>query len=136
MSVSAIPSWTHVPGVWPGSCKNRACILVGIAIDRGVNLVVGLLGILKAGAAYLPLDTTHPRGRLAHVLKDAGARMVVTQPHLLQDLPAREITILLEENANGVTAPGALAPRDYPRVCKCPTGRWLTSSTPWQDDRG
>ncbi len=90
----------------------RSGELVGIAIERGVDLVVGLLGILKAGAAYLPLDTTHPRGRLAYILEDAGVRMVVTMPHLLAGLPAHEISILLEETSLGEAASGALSPLD------------------------
>jgi hypothetical protein len=56
-----------------------ADVLVGIAVERGLDLPVGLLGILKAGGAYVPLDPAHPTERLAHVLADTGARVLVTQ---------------------------------------------------------
>src|SRR5262249_35183333 len=52
------------------------------------ELIVGLLGILKAGGAYLPLDPDYPRERLAFMLGDADARLVVTQSALRRQLPA------------------------------------------------
>ncbi|GAA2975207.1 amino acid adenylation domain-containing protein [Streptomyces enissocaesilis] len=51
---------------------------VGLCLPRSVDMVVCLLGILKAGGAYLPLDPGYPAGRLAHVVEDAGAHVVVT----------------------------------------------------------
>jgi amino acid adenylation domain-containing protein len=55
---------------------------VGICVNRGLDLVVGLLGILKAGGAYVPLDPAHPRERLRFMLDDAGAQVLVTQTSL------------------------------------------------------
>ncbi|MEE9385054.1 MAG: MupA/Atu3671 family FMN-dependent luciferase-like monooxygenase [Nannocystaceae bacterium] len=52
--------------------------LVGICMERGVELVVGLLGILKAGGAYLPLDPAYPLERIEYMLTDSGAQVVVT----------------------------------------------------------
>ena len=52
-------------------------------------MVVGLLGILKAGGAYLPLDPNYPRERLAFMLEDAGAAVLVTQAALPERLPRR-----------------------------------------------
>jgi pipecolate-incorporating enzyme len=57
----------------------RAGALVGLCLDRGADLVVGILGILKAGAAYVPLDPEHPRERTRFVLDDSGITTVVTQ---------------------------------------------------------
>ncbi|MER6175753.1 amino acid adenylation domain-containing protein [Streptosporangium sp. NPDC001681] len=51
---------------------------VGVAVPRGVELVAALVGVHLAGAAYLPLDPTHPADRLSYVLDDAGARVLVT----------------------------------------------------------
>src|SRR6185312_10560654 len=61
--------------------------LVGICADRGPDLVVGLLGILKAGSAYVPLDPAYPRERLAFVLGDASPVVVLTQEALAPRIP-------------------------------------------------
>jgi len=53
--------------------------LVGICLERGLDLVVGLLGILKAGAAYVPMDPAYPAERLAHILTDASPTVLLTQ---------------------------------------------------------
>jgi amino acid adenylation domain-containing protein len=50
---------------------------VGICVERSVDLVVGLLGILKAGAAYVPLDPTYPQERLAYMVQDSRAGVIV-----------------------------------------------------------
>ena len=61
--------------------------VVGLCVERSPEMVVGLLGILKAGAAYLPLDPNYPRERLDFMLTDAGAPVLVTQQALLDRLP-------------------------------------------------
>ena len=60
---------------------------VGICLERSTDLVVGLLAILKAGGAYLPLDPAYPAERLAVMLADAEAPVVVTQRRLCDRLP-------------------------------------------------
>ena len=55
----------------------RRGTLVGLCLDRSPELVVGLLGILKAGGAYVPLDPVYPDERLAFMLKDTGAPVVL-----------------------------------------------------------
>lgn len=62
---------------------------VGVCLERSVGMVVGLLGVLKAGAAYVPLDPQHPQQRLAYVLKDSGAKILLTQKGLLENLDAQ-----------------------------------------------
>ncbi len=54
-------------------------VVVGLCLDRSVELIVGMLGIIKAGGAYLPLDPGVPKPRLRMILEDAGARLLVTR---------------------------------------------------------
>ncbi|GJL53391.1 MAG: hypothetical protein NPIRA02_05230 [Nitrospirales bacterium] len=61
--------------------------LVGLYMERSLELLVGLLGILKAGATYVPLDPIYPRERLAFILEDTRATVVVTQAMLREQLP-------------------------------------------------
>jgi amino acid adenylation domain-containing protein len=61
--------------------------LVGLCVERSVEMLVGLLGILKAGGAYVPLDPLYPKARLALMLEDTQAPMLLTQQHLLPRLP-------------------------------------------------
>ena len=68
--------------------------LVGICAERSVAMVVGLLGVLKAGGAYVPLDPAHPRARLALLLQDAGAAIILTQRTIVDALPTTTATII------------------------------------------
>ena len=68
--------------------------VVGICIERSVEMVVGLLGILKSGGAYLPLDPEYPQERRAFMLQDAGANVVLTQERLRSVLPESGATVL------------------------------------------
>jgi amino acid adenylation domain-containing protein len=61
--------------------------LVGICVQRSREMVLGLLGILKAGGTYVPLDPAYPKERLAYMLEDAKPRILLTQEHLMGRLP-------------------------------------------------
>jgi natural product biosynthesis luciferase-like monooxygenase protein/amino acid adenylation domain-containing protein len=61
--------------------------VVALALPRSLELIIGLLAILKSGAAYLPLDTEYPRERLAYMLDDASAHCIVTNSVALDRLP-------------------------------------------------
>ncbi|MDC0706903.1 amino acid adenylation domain-containing protein [Stigmatella sp. ncwal1] len=63
-------------------------VVVGLCMEKGVELVVGLLGILKAGGAYLPLDPGHPMERLGYMLSDTGSPVLVTQERLGYEVPS------------------------------------------------
>ncbi len=65
-------------------------VRVGIATERAMPLVVGLLAILKAGGAYVPLDPQYPAERLNYMIEDSGIALLLTQDHLLDGLPARD----------------------------------------------
>ncbi|AUX29427.1 MULTISPECIES: non-ribosomal peptide synthase/polyketide synthase [Sorangium] len=68
-------------GVGPGA-------RVGLLVDRSLSMMAGLWAILKAGAAYVPLDPSYPAERLALLLEDAGVELVLTQQRLATRLPA------------------------------------------------
>ena len=62
-------------------------VLVGICVERSLEMIVGLLAILKAGGAYVPLDPAYPQERLAFILQDAAMPVLLTQAHLQTKLP-------------------------------------------------
>ncbi len=64
-------------------------VRVGLAVERSLEMAVGLLGVLKAGGAYVPLDPAYPRERLAFMLDDTGAPVLLTQTRLRDQLPVR-----------------------------------------------
>jgi len=68
--------------------------LIGVCLERSVELMVGVLGILKAGCAYLPLDPSYPLERLEFMLVDAHAPVLVSQTGLLTDLPTEDLTVI------------------------------------------
>ena len=68
--------------------------LVGIAMERSLEMVVGLLAILKAGGAYVPVDPDYPADRLAFMLADARVPVLLTQQRILAKLPANGARIV------------------------------------------
>ncbi|MFC4159173.1 non-ribosomal peptide synthetase [Chitinimonas lacunae] len=68
--------------------------LVGLCVERSLDMVVGLLAILKAGGAYLPLDPDYPAERLAYMVEDTGAALILTQAKLRACLPAQAARLL------------------------------------------
>ena len=73
--------------------------LVALALPRSLEMVVALLGILKAGAAYLPLDPEYPVERLAFMLEDGAPKLLITTAALADSLPAGTARLLLDEPA-------------------------------------
>ena len=69
--------------------------VVGLALSRSLDMVIGLLGILKAGAAYLPLDPNYPTARLAYMLEDAEPACVLTTAEIAPRLSDNRARILL-----------------------------------------
>ena len=73
----------------------RQGTLVGVFLERSLDMLAAVLGVLKAGGAYLPLDPEYPEERLAFMLDDSEARVVVTQEDLVDKLSGAERTTVL-----------------------------------------
>ncbi|HET6230939.1 MAG TPA: non-ribosomal peptide synthase/polyketide synthase, partial [Longimicrobiaceae bacterium] len=82
---------------------------VAISVDRGPQMVVALLGVLKAGGAYLPVDPAYPAERRAFMLADSGAPVVLTQSHLAENLPETSARVVLLDDAGDEEAPASTA---------------------------
>ncbi|SCE78278.1 non-ribosomal peptide synthetase [Micromonospora mirobrigensis] len=86
-------------------------VLVGLCLDRSVEVLVGLLGILKAGGGYVPMDPRNPRDRLAFLVEDAGLRLVLTRSHLNDRAAAAGApTICLDTGWSAIAAEPTEAP--------------------------
>ncbi|MEA2175919.1 MAG: hypothetical protein QOD00_3511, partial [Blastocatellia bacterium] len=79
--------------------------IVGVMMERSLDLVVGLLGVLKAGGAYLPLDPQYPQERLRWMLEDSGAQVVLTEARLLDRIDERTTrAVCLDEDWETIAA--------------------------------
>jgi amino acid adenylation domain-containing protein len=73
-------------------------VIVGLIVERSPSMVIAILGILKAGAAYLPVDPSYPQNRQSFLLADANVPVLLTQRHLLPRLPKHQAHVeLLDE---------------------------------------
>ncbi len=88
-------------------------VLVGVCMQRSVEMVVSLLATLKAGGAYLPLDPGLPQSRVAFMLEDAQVQVLLTQSRLAPSLPRVEADVICVDEAVGVLAG---EPASSPRV--------------------
>ncbi|MDQ6818322.1 MAG: amino acid adenylation domain-containing protein [Actinomycetota bacterium] len=88
---------------------------VGLCMDRTTEMIVGLVGILKAGAAYIPLNYDHPPARLAQQLSAAGARAIVTQDDLRERLPDFDAEIVCVDHETDLASLRA-APTSAPDI--------------------
>jgi len=70
-------------------------VLVGLCLERSIDMAVALLGTLKAGGAYLPLDPAFPTDRLAMMVRDSGAPVILTQASLAGRLPDSQAQVIL-----------------------------------------
>ncbi len=86
--------------------------LVGVAVERSLDMLVALLATLKAGCAYVPLDPTHPTARLRHILSDADVAALITDGTVDGDLVrAGTPTIHLRKEIGSIAAAPPAAPR-------------------------
>jgi amino acid adenylation domain-containing protein len=84
---------------------------VGICLERGTELVVAILGVLKAGGAWVPLDPAYPAERLAFMLADSGAPLLLTRGPLAEGLPPHAAEVVrLDAERERIEAESARAP--------------------------
>ncbi|MFS8086016.1 MAG: condensation domain-containing protein, partial [Acidobacteriota bacterium] len=74
-------------------------VLVGICVERSLEMLASMLGVLKAGGGYVPLDPKYPRDRIAFMIEDAGLSLVLTQERLSKDIPAGKARLLCIDDA-------------------------------------
>lgn len=87
-------------------------VVVGLYLDRSPAMVVAALAILKAGGAYVPLDPIHPVERLAFMLQDAGASLVVSKTRWAEGFPAGEWKVVtLDGDAEKISSQSDIAPQ-------------------------
>ena len=92
--------------------------LVALALPRSTEMIVALLGILKAGAAYLPLDPEYPVERLSYMLRDAQPACVLTTAQIAERLPESVAQLLLDhpETASALAQSPETNPSDAERT--------------------
>ncbi len=78
------------------TCGVQPNVLVAICVERSLEMVVGLLGIIKAGGAYVPIDPEYPQERLAYMLGDCQAAVLLTQRDLVDRLPTSSPKVCLD----------------------------------------
>ncbi len=74
--------------------ENASNPLIAIAVERSLSMVIGLLGILKAGGAYVPIDPNYPAERVAYLLKDSAASVLLTQSALQAQFPLTQAALI------------------------------------------
>jgi natural product biosynthesis luciferase-like monooxygenase protein len=89
LDVAANRLANHLRGLGAG-----ADTLVALCCERSLDMLVGMVGILKAGAAYVPLDPAYPGDRIAYMLEDSQAQILVTQEAVLGELPETRAEIV------------------------------------------
>ena len=98
-------------------------VVVGLCVERSLEMLIALIGILKAGGAYLPLDPDYPPERLAFMLDDARAPVLLTHSALLAQLPSHDARILcLDADWPAIAAQPTTAPAsglDPQKPCLC-----------------
>ncbi len=108
--------------------------LVAICADRSPEMVAGLMAILKSGAAYVPLDPGYPKDRLAFMVEDTQAPVVLTQRHLQGLFPDRDGLVFIEEELAAPEGQTIVEPFLARPECINGVSRPRASATPWSSN--
>lgn len=84
----------HLQGLGIGPDK-----LVGIYLERSIEMMVGVMGVLKSGGAYVPLDPSYPSDRIAYMIEDSEVSVVLAQERLLNTLPSSDAKVVAVDRA-------------------------------------
>ncbi len=95
--------------------------IIGLSVKRSPKMIIGLLGILKAGAAYLPLDPEYPEDRTAYILANSNSKILITEDQLLEtfnkiSIPLNSIDTILNQNSSLKHNPVAIEENDLAYV--------------------
>lgn len=74
--------------------------LIALCVERSMELLIGILGVLKAGCAYMPLDPSFPKERIKYLLDDSGTDILITQAHLLESIPTNHVRAVCLDKKN------------------------------------
>ena len=91
--------------------------LVGVFLERSLDMLVALFGILKAGGAYVPLDSEFPQQRISQMLEDGRPRVILTQARLAGSLPKSAAQVVCMD-------------QDWPQIAACPPDNPANIATP------
>ncbi|MGE5431356.1 MAG: condensation domain-containing protein, partial [Syntrophomonadaceae bacterium] len=80
--------------------------IVALIADRSIEMIVGIMGILKSGGAFLPIDPSYPEERILYMLEDSKAKLILTQSHLLNKIPQVGKKIILMDTEEIYSAEG------------------------------
>jgi amino acid adenylation domain-containing protein len=102
---------------------------IGVAVERSADAIVALLAVLKTGASYVPLDPAYPKQRIDFMLRDSGARVLITQHRLGMRLPEHGgQTVFMDRDRASILAESHLNPQ-VPLDCRCPSYVIYTSGS-------
>ncbi|MGI9291060.1 MAG: amino acid adenylation domain-containing protein [Gammaproteobacteria bacterium] len=87
-------------------------VLIAVCTERSADMLIGVLGVLKSGAAYVPLDPAYPSDRIAYMLEDSAATVLVTQQALAEELPTDGLEVVYADDFDGSSATAEQAPAD------------------------
>lgn len=116
LSYAELGRWSDAVAAWLGEHGAGPDVVVGVVLDRSIELVVALLGVLKAGGAYLPIEPETPPARIAQLLQDSGAPVCLVEPRVagvVTDAGSRALAVPLRQSSPRGPAPAPVVDPDH-----------------------